>query len=1154
MKNKFFRQAFLVLIILFAVSVFAAACGGKTSEKAHLNDEYALVLDKCTVNNNGGTATVTDANGKSVVLDEDGSFIATTLGAYSVKTSDGEYNIFVYEKVPVSEYRFSEDINGMVFSAGEVLRIPSCIIENRVGIYKDYTVTLKSGTEVIDVFSNPSMAQTVLRESGEYSLEYSNQNVFGTIDVKTVNFSVRDVKTLIFVTDIPKEVSIGEELTFDAFGYYLSQDYPVSLTLTKPSGNITEGLDVLFDEEGEYSLSFSSVVAGEQVVVEKTVDAKNTIENLFSSASNINYIEENSYLNEYCVGNEEAEIDKAVLISAANSSSSIMYSKVVDLREFNKTDNLFRAWIDKSNGQLSVLQFTLIDAYNPSINIRIKWWQNPWNVGMSYMHCSVNYQTYIGLSHNVGDIWGTYGSECGCNYTEFYSSGSFNMQFDWEEQCIYRDNSVAVLKLLDVNNLPSGFVWNGFTTGEVYLRIDFLNCVNGAIFLTDMGGQSLQDINYTDFIDDNAILINEDLKDLPDGVKDVSYSLPEYIKNKSITNQKVEIKVYFGDSSKPIATANGCFVPTEVGTYTVVYQTVDSVGSVFEKSAKIKVNEKPNPIIISGIPTEDSIDIMSYYSLPRLTIRGGNGEVTVKYTVKSGERELFAEDGKYLVDGADDLTVKVSAVDRLGFEMTESYKVTVNSDIRIFYSDPLPEYVFAGDTLNLSVRAVNYATGNTLKCFIYVNSNAVDGGEYVVPDNVSELKIMYFAKGEGISERSQIKTVKVLDRLTTVKDYVIVDKPVKKTILSSGVVYYLNDASYNMKLPYYLAANQFGFRFGFNENKDNVSKITFTLYDSKNKDNKVTFTLTDFASENISIKINGDDKVYYTKWQTSAYRSKFANAENIEKYAGTSYKFTDLLFDIGSLALTNGAGTEIAVFRYDAFGNIFKGFESGVVGLSYELDGVSRGTEFIVCMVGNQTFGYLVHGDDGVTDNNAPVIAFTEKLKNTAYYGETYELPAVKAYDVLSLAVNTYVSVYSPSGKVLVNKSKTDEDIYFTLSEYGNYRISFTVSDKNGQSNTTNFFVKVEYDGLPELAVNGEPNKIYKKGDIFRVPEYSVKANSDAGEIKSYVYLRLPTGKLIELDAGDEYVLEMKGEYLLIFRAVDSYYNVTRTVYSLTVD
>ena len=1155
MKQNVFRRLLVVFVIILAVSVFAAACGNDTTEKIELSDEYALVLDQCTVKNYDRSTVVTDANGKTVELSADGSFIATTLGAYTVKTADGDYNINVYEKIPVSDYIFSEDLSGAEFCAGETLRIPSCVISNRAGIYKDYTVTLKKDGETIAVYDGAAYAQATLRESGNYSLEYDNLNVFGLTDVKTVDFTVKDVKTLIFASEIPEDVSVGQKLTFDAFGYYLNENYPVTLSVEKPSGNSVAGLDVFFDEAGDYTLSFSANVAGENVVVERTVSAHNIVDNLFSSASNINFVTENSPLNEYCVGNDTLGIEKGVLIGAANSSSSITYSKIVDLRDHDKTENLFRAWVDKSIGQLTVLQITMIDAYDPSVNIRIKWWQNPWNAGMSYMHASVNYQTYIGLSHNNGDIWGTYGSECGCNYTEYYRSGSFNMQFDWENQRIYRDDGkIVVLDLLDVNNLPSGFIWNGFTTGEVVLRIDFLNCVNGAIFLTDIGGNSLSDIDYADFADENAILISEDVNVLPDGVLNVAYPVPAYIKNRAVTDQRVNVGVYYGNDPVPVAVENGRFIPQNVGDYTIVYSTVDSVGNPFERRVNVTVNENAYPIEISGIPTDETIDIMSYYVLPALNISGGNGELDVTYSVTAGDRELIAADGKYFADGAEDITVTVRVTDRFGFNKTESYVVKVNSNVRKFYSKTLPEYVFAGETLDLSVNAVNYATGNSLNCITYVNNSAISGNEYVVPDNVSELKIMYFAKGEGVSEKSPIKTVKVLNSLNSIRDYVIVDKPVETAILSSGVVYYLNDASYEMKLPYYLAANQFGFRFGFNEGKDKVSEIVFTLYDSENKDVKVTFTLTNISSETVSIKINGDNKTYTTKWQAASYRSKFANAENIEKYKGTSYKFTDLIFDIGNFALLNGAGTEIAVFRYDALGKAFKGFNSGAVGLSYKLNGVSKGTEFIVCMVGNQTFGYLVHGDNGVNDNNAPVLGLTEKLKNTGNIGETYRLPAIKAYDVLTVSADACVSVYSPNGNVVVNNLKTDKEIAFTLSEYGNYRISFTMSDKNGQSNVINYFIKVEYDGCPELTVKEEPNKTYKQGDELTVPEYSVKENHDAGKINSYVYLRLPTGKLVELNVGDKYVLNMKGKYELIFRAVDSYYNVTRTVYALTVD
>ena len=709
----------------------------------------------------------------------------------------------------------------------------------------------------------------------------------------------------------------------------------------------------------------------------------------------------------------------------------------------------------------------------------------------------------------------------------------------------------------DETKFTPGFVWNGFTSGKVYLRIDFVSCSGGGVFVKSVNGQDLGDVDFTTATDNNAVCVATDYEVLPEGVKGQAYPIPAIAENKVVEGYSVKTALYYGNGGsvdKSSLLSGNAFTPDAAGTYKLVYRTVDSFGKVVKKEYEIQVNEQKTPIVISGDFDNQTVDIMGYYKIPEFTVDGGHGHLNTTCSVKLGDKALTATEKGYLVDGKGTLNVSVQATDYLGNVQTKDYTVAINDDVQIFSHNRLPELVFAGDKIDFGVSAINYKTGNDMSVSVYVNS-AKASDDYVVPTGVEKLNVLFIAKDGGTTKVSDQFAIEVKPSpLTSIKDYLQTDFDAEKFVLSSGVVYKLgaSDDAYNFKVPYYLSAYEFALKFGFNSGKAGASEMTIQMQDSENAEETVVLSLSALTDSTITVKVAADDATYSTGFSTATYRSNCGNSQNAALYAGTTYKAADILFDSLSGSFTDAAGTVIASVKRFANGKDFTGFSSGVIKCSFALSGVSADTEFIVSSICNQSFSYLLHGDDGMSDSTAPILALQKNFSRYSYIGSTYEIPAMEAYDVLSLGATVMLRIMAPDKTFVVTNYSLAEGYSLNTTQYGSYRVELIATDANGTSGTLSFSVKVDYDQLPQMTVNGTVNETYKVGDTLQLPSYTVVENAAAGEIKVYVMMRNSKG-YYEFVSG-EYVFESAGEYQLVYRAVDEYYNVTRIVYNITVE
>lgn len=1154
-KNSRAISALLFVCLLAILGLISCKKGSDLSSVAEANVSYALLLDEYTISDYDDSIKVFDANGNIVSVDKNGKFLLTTPGTYSFSKNNDTKKIIVYAKVPDSKFTYDKNIKGCQFIAGDTVVLPKCVVKTSITDYIKYSIDLLKNGNKEASFGSGKNEKYFISESGDYKLVYNVVNVFGLTETDEITFSAIDEKRIVFSTEISDKVNLGESIKYNSYGFYKNNKYLSAIKAETPSGQIITENEIEYNELGKYKLSFSSTIDGAEITENLTVETQIDTSNLFVNALGIDAVKSNAKLNNYCLGSDGKPLNGkgAVEIISPSSGGSIYYSSVINLKNLTKSDSLIEFYINKAAGSVTKMQVSFIDVYNPDISLSVYWMQNPWASGMSYAFVKANNQAYIGKSYGGGGVWSSdFGTENGSNYTARESSCAFDVSFDWAKQSVFLNyGERSILDLKDEENLPASFVWDGFTNGEVYMRIDFLTCLNGSIFVKSVEGKDVDGIDFSEIKDNNAVCVDTSYETLPDAVVGKSYPLP-YAVNSKINTNKVALALFFDGTDISSEITNNSFTPDNTGEYKIVYSVYDNYGKPIKKLYTITAVNNAIPIAIDGqFLTE--VDAAHYLAAPEYRVSGGHGNIETICDVILDGQKLTADKNGYYIDGGQNLSVRITATDYLLNTKTIEYTVNINKDVQVFSHNDIPEYAFVGDVLTFDVSAYNYLTDKEMSCGIYINNSRVSD-KYVVPADVDLLKISFKAIDNLSNISSEVYRVKVIGKeLTSIKDYLVCDNDDYQTMtLSSGLVYKLgeNSSAYNFTIPYVMSAYDFMFKFGFNGGKCNVGSMQIIFSDSALPDKKVVMYLSGLSSDTANVKINRDVSTYSIVSTNAKYRSNCGNETNANKYKDTDYRIFAVMLSTLKNMLTDAAGVELGPIKTWSDGTAFDGFASGTVNVSFSLN-CTGATEFIVANVANQSFSYNLHKDDGLVDNAGPVLAIKNKFDTSIFLGQTYILPKMCSFDVFGGSSSVYLNVKKPDGNYLVENQLLSKSYDFTIEQYGKYTLEIVCSD--GINITSrNVIVKVLYDKEPIITVNGKVAETFALLDKLTIPDWTLQPN-EAVNTKVYVMIQRPDGQITLLNAGDVITFDEKGGYKLIYRAVDEYYNITRVVFTINV-
>ncbi len=1172
------------LCMLFGIVAINNA-NAQNDKSIGVKKDFTIVLNDYTPLKTEGITKILDPNGYKVSHDG-GKFMPLCVGEYKIYYGESYEIVQVLRGNPDVSFKYATEILSN-YSTGDSFVLPVANIESVIGKYENYNVTITlDGQEIESLHSSDVQKgySIIFERGGNYQITYS------CTDSTSLKYTAKDVHNIVVSNEatlvmktLPSKLFFGSSIDIGAvYGLYDGKTYPADVSVTLPSGEEETIYDIVYTpkKQGTYVFTASSNIDGQLKTLSQNVEVVISSGNLFSNAYSISEIKSGVDLPSYSV-----EKGKGVYIQAQTNSSSIYYSKIIDLKDFDKNDSLinFVPYSDGQSNKQDEIKVTLIDVHNINNQLTLKWWYKRSVSSESYMSVYLNGKEYGAINNEEiddGDIRTYYGAiGWGC-YFDAYNQGAksrmFNLRFDYEENAVYsnlrnrwasEDKLFKIIDMDDADKIGNTNVWDGFTTGEVYLKIEFTSSqpISG-VYIQSIAGEKLNKELLPDATNDTCFLINSEYEDLPDGVVNYFYPFPKVVKN-ILIDSEVSVTLKKGNDVVP-STEEG-FTPQSVGEYTLVYSAVDNYGKISKKEFPFSVNQNTTPITID-ILLGENIPLFTNYVIPDVTASGGSGNLKVEKKMLLDGKPLESFAGAYLIDTNGVYSVEVKVTDFLGYSVTERFELDIDNDYVSLTLEREILAVRAGQTVELP----NFATydfkekstpSKTLE--VIANGNVIktfSGNEqysYNVPESYSELTLKYYS-GKGTSrEKILTKDVKVIAKnIDAISDFIIIEGQARALSLKDGMLYMAKDNA-KIKFPNPVPVDGLSLVYGIDTRTvDNFNGFTIRLIDAINPDVVVEFRYYDINKNGSSkVEVNGDGKVYIAKYSISSYDSNSSYNAERKSYVGEGYYLYENYYDATLKKLNYTSGNEMASVSKLKDGRTFEGFASGLVFVEFEFNGVTTSQDYnskiLVKTVSNQNMTYTIERNANYVDNDnvGPELLFASKMVNSrTTINSEFVVSSAVAYDFIQMGSSyANVKVKDPSGNTIINE-KLAESKKITLNKYGTYTIEYRAVDKLGTATTKTFNVVVYDNEAPSIIVNGTIKNEYNVGSTITLPSSTV-ADNYSTNLTAKVYIKTPSANYVVLTGKTEYTFGEKGSYLLVYSAEDAFGNLRRITYEITV-
>lgn len=874
---------------------------------------------------------------------------------------------------------------------------------------------------------------------------------------------------------------------------------------------------------------------------------------------------------------------EGLVATYTGASDRLVLRQVINLYELNMGPIItFRpAPASTGTADFARVRMDLVDAHNPDIRVSYRTQNHPGNLNgepASYTMVKSHVGSYKGYSHGVqswcSDDYGTganfpfYNGDIAC--ISYYYDPVENMSYissRWKSYVSYvPDGSVNWIVDLDDSSLHGTNVFEGFTTGEVYVEIWVEEFQSGVsrLFIEQYGDY---DLSNTALIDNDGPQIKVDLNGydknyLPNAIVGSKYPVFDASAFDVYTGKEdVEVKVYYnyyssGKIAYPVR-SDGTFIPSMPGNYSIEYTSIDDRNN---KTVKVIDFTAVAAASIEGLSVSfgavsDTTPIGEAFAIPELDIKGFLGnekDVNVEITAINAGKELEVINGIIRPTVIGDLTVKMVVTDFVGQKVTKTINLTVTAtDKATFVDTPvLPNYLVEGLTYTLpELNAYNFVNGTgdpvkTTAKVVYGSTNiAINNGKFVpsVNNHKDTVDVIYEAVING-KTASYVKSIPVYK----VKDGTTLDMTKYFDVVSGNV-----SATYNsMLLNMVDGEGEFNF---INSIYQTAFVLEFTATDTTNDIAEFTTVLTDYNDPSVQISFT------YYKQGSKVYFCANGNksiAPSVEATFNSNQKF-ELTYDdvTRKISYDSTKSSTISVDK-DLNGKDFNGFSGNEYYVSFYMTGGSVGSIAL-----NKINGSAFTGD--VRDYVGPRISFVDDYGGDYKIGSEYVLPKAIVSDVLDGRVQVEITVEDPSMKVISSvqgkkldgyKISEDEKVSIKLNKFGVYYVTYYAVDSYGNRLNFNYTVNVIDDKKPVIKLESKLPTEVEVGSKVHIPNASVSDDKDSG-LKCTVMLVLPTGRVETFYAGSDtgFMATETGSYNVIYSARDSEGNVENLVFTITV-
>ena len=947
-----------------------------------------------------------------------------------------------------------------------------------------------------------------------------------------------------------------------------------------PSGAAYKTTVTVLSEEGKYTVQYRANVAGKLYVVEKTFVASSSLYG-HSSGTTIKYGTYDA-ASHNAKGFSPTGGEVTGLQVSLAGGDTLRYNKVIDLNALTKDDQIIKFAITPAEigtADTSEMFMYLTDAYDPENVITIKIRQPDPITGYSniYMSAAAPGQSLTGKEWNSGSlhVGGNYGAPFRANFAGFFpgdptgkpspylstiqeNTVSFSMNYaERELHCTIRPASETSTVVADFDNSAYfGKLWEGFTTGEVFVSLTSSSPVN--FVLTEVAGRdSIEDMSFGER---EKPAITVDFGDytettMPVAVVGEKYPLFSASGRSPYSGSlPVEARVYgnyYASNRYELLVKDGTFTPTTPGTYFIAYEARDTFGQVGTKVIPITALatypemivergdlEEPVNAGIAGHPVE--------VAYPTVSNPVGNPSVVATYKVGE-EAPVVIEDGSFIPTKAGTYTVTLTATDFVRRVKSVSYDVVVEAGTKpVFEKEPyLPVAFISGCEYVLpQIGAYNFTDGSGDAVAVKVTATSttseslIRGGKFtpVAMESGEMITIKYEA---AIGETEESKVVWSQDVPVVVPFDDEGSLRLERLLIKEGNVGAIVAGDDYTTISFgegyssviwanSLLASGFNMEFSSADVENNYSGVSIGLIDAENPEQVVVITY-ERSAKGALVYFN------YDKSDTRIASQFFTKTSDI---FGLTYNAEEKTIKFDPFS------NETFMITETLYGEEFTGFGSGRVYVTFTMEGVTAPTKMNLNSLATQKINNIAR------DRIGPRIAISGSYGGTVQLGDVVALNPAMAADVVDPSAEVTLTVRNPDNSYAVSNEgvllkEVDGTMAYTLTitQNGRYRVAYNSVDMNGaKALAFNYVINVPDTEKPVIEVEKAIAETGKVGKAVAISKYTVTDNiSESEEIVSGVMVVTSNGNwvMIDLEKNQGFTPDRAGKYIVRYFAYD---------------
>lgn len=974
---------------------------------------------------------------------------------------------------------------------------------------------------------------------------------------------------LLFIQSVPAKALNMTEVEFEPY-YVLGEmlniptakitisgtEYETLRIVHTPEGKAFQTNKVILDQLGKYQVEYRAVVNGRLENETFEFIVVNSRYNMGHPNSKGLYGVDESIHNTNLTG---------LHVSLARGDI-FEYNQIIDLSKLGKNQPFIQMSVLPSGGfgtkDVKKLFIELIDIHNPSNVVKIvgnavdddggvdKWWSS-----YLYLQAGAEGRPTAGIEWvrgqlHVNNEWGypslfsMYGMQGSQNVI---GKETLSFLFDLDEKQLFGPAGRNGNFIIDLDDKAYVDVpWNGFTTGEVYMKIsaDGYSRQTFDFVITGLAGQDLSP-EYVFDVDGPAINIHSEYEDTnyPTAVKGYSYPVFEATSFDAYTRQSdLSVRVfynYFAQQRFEVPIKNGRFETKRTGTYTIEYTSRDAYQNESKRLVHIESIDTIITIegeLIGDYVTEGSVG--HRVGIATIETSGGIGNLqTHVYAELNGVRTPI-EGNTFRPQEPGVYTINYNVSDLVGQTKVLSYELEiVESEDPIFLEDPvLPEYIIADKAYTFNqLFAYDFISNQEVLSELFVNdgqgsNQLVTGGTFRFKPNNEGVAILTYRATSTTGMTSitfTIPVITVYQNGLDMKAYFDSNNLTKVATTEHIALSTIESKIADFTFIQPLSAELFQLRFRIDPLKQGFNEFKVVLRDPITHETIEISYKKHPSNSKIQVFVNGELLAYEPAVQFNQGGELRLQYHN---------KTRTLVFD----GLTSRTVTQ------NHLGTPFKGFESSLVYFEGHILGVTGQAGVWITNLNGQ----LLSND--TEDFVKPIVYLKDDYLSAYKYGTVATIYSALALDVLDPEVLSSVTVRTPSGEIAKSKDgisldrvSLSRDYEIDLNQYGSYVVTYSARDSFGSGNVSfNYSLFVEDDLRPVITIQGSNPTESKKGQLVTV-KVAIVTDNVTNDLKASIFVITPRGEFISITNTKSFTPTLTGTYTIRYFAMDASGNTT---------